>query len=145
MFSPSSYFIHNCFSLELSLRNKKMEKMEEKITKRKKGLNLASYTGSIAEVENKPGIQNLTKFEESRLSVSVSELFDLKEKEIIEEECTYLAIKNPTSFLIGTDWHGIKVIEERQEVYSARFGDIEDVIYINHLNCYLIYGGPFIY
>ena len=81
-------------------------------------------------------------FEEKDLKITVEQIQDHSELEIIGGCATYIAFKNLTSYAIGTDRSGLKVIKEGAEIYSKRFlssARLDGIIYINSLNCYLLY------
>ena len=62
---------------------------------------------------------------------------------MIGDEETFLAVKNRSSYLIGSSCKGLKIIENQKEIYSEILnladGYIDDIIYANHLNCYLLH------
>ena len=76
------------------------------------------------------------------LRVEMEKLKDHKEAGVIGDSWTYLALKNTSSYLIGTHQKGLKMIEENSEVYSGRLPikdrSLRDVIYIPTENCYLL-------
>ena len=76
------------------------------------------------------------------MEIALEELRSHEEEGVIGGDLTYIYMKNPTSYMIGTDEKGIKVIEEGAEIYSGTLPGEEawlrDIIYISHLNCYLM-------
>ena len=63
---------------------------------------------------------------------------------------SHLAFKTPTSFLIATQKKGLKVIEEEKKLYAGELPSeirrmISVVIFIDHLNCYLLYARGIIF
>ena len=83
--------------------------------------------------------------EDSRLKnieFSLKELNSFKETDIIGSDRTYLALKNTSSYMIGTQSQGIKVIENNSEVYSSKLpvdgAWLCDIIYAKPVNCYLL-------
>ena len=66
---------------------------------------------------------------------------DLQEPDLLK--LSLIGFKNPTSYLIGTTTTGIKLIENKIQTYAADHlpGDPNQfcgIIYISHLNCYLL-------
>ena len=61
---------------------------------------------------------------------------------IIGSFCTISALKNETSYMIGTECNGIKLIERGRQIYSGRLpvydALLTDIIYIKSQNCYLL-------
>ena len=55
---------------------------------------------------------------------------------------TFLALKSPTSYMIGTYRKRIKLIEDNQIIFSEKlsnkFSRLKDIIYIDSLDCYLL-------
>ena len=66
----------------------------------------------------------------------------LHEGGIIGGSHTYLAMKNPTSFLVGTWGAGLKLYENNCKIYSATLPEkehwLKDIIYVKPLNGYII-------
>ena len=63
--------------------------------------------------------------------------------EFIGRVWTFVSFKNPTSFAIGTHFGGLVVTENNVRIYSERFSSqnksLNSIIYIEHLNCYLLH------
>ena len=102
-----------------------------------------------SQAENKPKGHNQSnpglKFDPEHLSVDLERTASLNCPNLIGEEstATLIAFKNPTSFIIGTAKKGMIVIEDSDEKYSARLprdrrGTLRDIVYIDHLDCYLL-------
>ena len=76
------------------------------------------------------------------LRIEVKKLAEHYESGIVGNWSTLSAFKNDTSYAIGTTLSGLKVIEKLNVVYSAIFSEVpralRDIIYIEHLNCYLL-------
>ena len=74
---------------------------------------------------------------------------NLKLPEIIGGSWTFLAIKNPSSFMIGTKSKGLVLIDDNKSVYASklhrRHSWFRDMIYVKSLNCYFIDCGLSLY
>ena len=84
-----------------------------------------------------------THFDENRLSLTVNKLKGFNEEEIcVIGDRSHLAIKDHESYLIGTAGERLRVIEDNQVVYCDAFSEyyapLKDVVYVEHLNCYLL-------
>ena len=81
------------------------------------------------------------EIEDMKLDLEVLKDFD-PVKDLIGGTWTYLAMKSYDSFIIGTKKRGLKVFENGIEVYSEKYvqdnRSLTDLIYIDHLNCYLM-------
>ena len=82
-------------------------------------------------------------FDEQKIRLNL-ELFKNQQKVgIVGGLLSYLSFKNSTSFAIGTYQNGLVVVENGEEIYSAELQqdvkDMNNIIYIEHLDCYLIY------
>ena len=108
----------------------------DKQTKRTKSANTDS------EAENHNQSQTFPKFERTLLKVDVEIIKDHHDPGVIGGSWTFIALKNPTSYLIATSWLGLKLYENGDHIYSDCFpgnwGELYDIIYIEHLNCYLL-------
>ena len=54
---------------------------------------------------------------------------------------TFIAFKNPTSYAIGSSYSPLQVLEEALVIYKKRSRgkcELLDMIYIDHLDCYLL-------
>ena len=82
------------------------------------------------------------KFDQDNFNAVIEELKDHSQLGLIGGQGTLSAFKNRTSYAIGTDSKGLEVIEDSLEVYSARLPDtqklLRDLIYIEHLDCYIL-------
>ena len=106
-------------------------------------------------IQQKTGVPNVwqvdkaEKEEKLTLSVSVELLRNHVENGIIGGYTSLLALKSPSSYLIGSDYTGIKLIEDGVEIYSARLpfehASLNDLVYIEHLNFYLLHYNKKIY
>ena len=77
------------------------------------------------------------------MKLAVEQVEDYQEEGLIGGEFwTHLALKNKTSFMIGTYTKGLKLIENGKPLYSGKLpfggGWLGDIIYIEHLDCYFI-------
>ena len=104
---------------------------------------------------------NHLEFRHQDLKINIKKLKCHKEGITIEGDCTLAAFKNPTSYAIGTTKGGLKVIENSIEIYSGvltfeyndsgifsdmpfsryykGYGEeLQDIVYIDHLDCYLL-------
>ena len=92
--------------------------------------------------EDRPTAGHCMRFKEENLRIEVQQVRDMSEAEIIGGNTTLLAMKNPTSFLIGTSTKGLKLIEQGAQIYSARFpghpGALTEIVYIDSLDSYLL-------
>ena len=76
------------------------------------------------------------------LTIEVEELRFHDDDDIIGEGETFLALKSPTSYMIGTNDKGIELIEDDELLFSDEFpveeGSLKDVIYVASENFYLL-------
>ena len=80
-----------------------------------------------------------TKFEDKDLQVVLEEVSDHFEYTRIGGDDTFIALKNESSYAIGTSRKGLKVINDTNLIYSTKnIGWLEDLIYIDHLDRYLM-------
>ena len=74
--------------------------------------------------------------------VAVDLVRDCQEEGLIGTFGTVVALKNQSSFLIGTYTKGLKLYESGVQVYSGAFplkyGPLRDMVFIPPLNCYFI-------
>ena len=88
-------------------------------------------------------------FDQDDINLSIRRINYGDRPEFIRGLWTFFACKNPTSFAIGTDDHGLLVIENLVKIYSQRFaGDenrLKSIIYIDNLDCYLLHCNNRIY
>ena len=86
---------------------------------------------------------NPTRNELKEAVVTVEKLKRHKDHGIVGLDITLLALKNTSSYMIGTWSNGFKVIEYDSEVYSGKLpvlgGSLNDIIYVESLDCYLMY------
>ena len=58
---------------------------------------------------------------------------------------SYMVIKNQTSYAIATTDKGMKVVDKNREIFSGRLPSyptrLSDLVYIDHLDCYLLNSG----
>ena len=94
------------------------------------------------------GAEQDRKFKQDDLEVTLEEMADLSGPHI-GLNYSFLALKNSTSYAIGTFCKGLKVMEQNQQIYSERFSGSQiylyGLIYIDHLNCYLLCKGSKLY
>ena len=61
---------------------------------------------------------------------------------LIGDNATLIGMKSPTSFLIGTSWNGLLLLEDKANVFSSELPDsaqyIRDIIYTPHLDSYFL-------
>ena len=86
----------------------------------------------------------------SKMRVGLLQQEYQNEKDIIGGNFTHLAIKNTTSYMIGTSKKGIKLIENGKILYSGKLDEdkhknINDIVYAKHLDCYILLHGHKIY
>ena len=99
----------------------------------------------VLEVERKKEaqIEERIKKKIKNLKLEVQELNAHKEWGVIGDDWTYLALKNPTSYLIGTRRKGLKIIEDNSLIYKGKlpgqYTKLVEAIYIEPLNTYLLY------
>ena len=76
------------------------------------------------------------------MTISVETVKELKGDGFVGEDWTYLALKDESSFMIGTHHEGFKVVEKDNVLYSGKLpvGNVwlGDIIYVKPLNCYFI-------
>ena len=77
-----------------------------------------------------------------RLAVVVEEVNNFSERDVIGGRSTHIALKNPKSYLIGTEERGLKVIERDAQVFSGKLHENDrflcDVVYCPAMNCYFL-------
>ena len=92
------------------------------------------------ETENGHQQEKGSEFKEEDLKVVVEEL--RHHSGVVGSSKTFIAFKNETSYAIGTFRAGLKVVEVDNEVYSEYFSEdqarLDDIVYIHHLDCYLL-------
>ena len=82
-------------------------------------------------------------FDEDRVNIEVSE--HLRNEAIFSEYGTFLAVKNPTSFLIAQRRWGFKLVEDSALIFSADHPEenpivfYSQILYIEGLDYYLIF------
>ena len=90
-----------------------------------------------------------SQFDETSARIVVKYLMVYQEARIIGGRDTYLAVKNPRSFMIGTSSYGFKVIENLKEIHKSQFigfyGVLSDMVYVDYPNCYFLLLGNKIY
>ena len=83
------------------------------------------------------------------LELSIDMIKDCSEKGVVGGGMTYLALKNQTSYLIGTSERGLKVIERDNQVFSGKLPednlDIIDLVYVPSINSYLFCSWTMLY
>ena len=90
-------------------------------------------------------VEHDCKFEEDDIEVVLEEIDD-HYMSLIGGNLTFMGIKNQASNAVATVYLGLKVMENSREIYLGNlpFGPkwLSDLVYINHLNFYLLeYGG----
>ena len=105
-------------------------------------------TSSLEKSEQKnPSLQRESIGDQ--ISIEVEKINKSLSEEIIGGNWTYLAVKNSTSYMIGTERKGLQIIDDSEEVYSASITDVEgallELVYINHMNCYLMHNNLKLY
>ena len=77
-----------------------------------------------------------------RLQVRVEFIADHKEPGIIGDTVSHIALKNSSSYLIGTTRSGIRLFETNKEIFcdrlSPRGTKLYDMIYVKDLNAYFL-------
>ena len=105
------------------------------LTSRVENLN-RSYQNSCREVINE-------------VTFVVDEVKNERQQGIIGGLWTFLAMKNHSSYLIGTKERGIKLIENHHLLYFGRLPSekkwLSDMIYVPHTDCYLVYHNQLIF
>ena len=114
---------------------------------RKEGVGESNQAVDQQQEEVTEGVQgansDLIRKQIDGLEVSVDKLKDFYKNFVIGMEWTYIALKNPNSFLIGTSSFKFKVIEDDTEVYCGVLPKYENficgIIYLPEpFNYYLI-------
>ena len=74
------------------------------------------------------------------VKVKVERIRDHREAGIIGGAWSFVALKSPTSYLIGSNLKGIKLIENRAEFFSSRLEKqfLKDICYIKRSNFYVL-------
>ena len=80
--------------------------------------------GSIGSKNELPS-QDQVKFEEKDLEIKVKVVSHQSESGMIGIGWTYIAMKNASSFLIGTDKKGIKLIENGKKLFLTSLAPIK--------------------
>ena len=107
-------------------------------------LSLIKGLQSQLDVLHQDHLRLRDRFKINQLGIDIREVANHRDGDgLIGLYITLLAFKNKRSCMIVTTKNGIKVIEDDQEVYLAYLPQHEraylrDVIYIKHLNCYLL-------
>ena len=88
----------------------------------------------------KPGPQE--QDQSKKQEVVVEQYRSHQEEGIIGGFLTYIALKSPSSYMIGTWGQGLKIIENEAQIYSEQlpniYASLADMIYIKPLDCYLL-------
>ena len=88
-------------------------------------------------------------FKEENISLVVEKVENHKTQGIIGGSFTHFAVKNATSYMIGTSRHGFKVIENGSVIHLGRLPgrdqQLADIVYADHLDCYFLYHNYKIY
>ena len=107
--------------------------------------NRSQLGDGVTDTKNKPPLKSILQEEKGGLqdlNQVVDTVEDLKQAYIIGDRSTHIAMKNHDSFLIGTTWKGIKLVEKNIQSFcgtlSGLYRSIKDIIYLPSLNCYLI-------
>ena len=83
------------------------------------------------------------------LKVKVDKLKNLQKSGIIGEGWTYIALKSPESYLIGSSMKGLKLHENSKGLYQAKLkGDgflLNDIIYVKNIDSYFLAWGAGLY
>ena len=86
-----------------------------------------------------------SNFEKENLQIQLEEISDQSGHRIANlsgRVHSLIAFKNETSFAIGTPYQGLTVVEEGRQVFLDRLsrfqGRLEDLVYIDHLHCYIL-------
>ena len=92
--------------------------------------------------EDSSRTRNSNEFNPDQIKLSVKKIKKLKKSGVIGGVFTHLALKNSSSFLIGTDDKGLEVYENNQLICSMSLpeedGTIFDMIYVEGLDFYLL-------
>ena len=89
------------------------------------------------------------KLNKNRVKVRLSEYKDHREEEIIGGKVTYLALKDPSTYMIATYGRGLKVILNNTQIYSAKLPRkvalINQILYAGHLDCFFLQNESHLY
>ena len=115
--------------------------MEEKIYKKK-----FNQTKTLELVETQANQER--DFDAENLQITLEVVKDHMEQGIIGGWSTFMAFKNLTSYAISSYNSGLKVIEDDLEIRSEKLPgkrELDGIIYVENLNCYLLYLNNCIY
>ena len=91
---------------------------------------------NVSKIKTRRENQTIAK----RLSIEVDEVSIHEEIRIIGGATTILCFKNPTTYLISTEFKGLKLIENSREIYSAllpcRSSVKPNIIYDENQDCF---------
>ena len=80
------------------------------------------------------------------MKINIANVMDLKAVDVTGGDYTLVAVKNHTSFLIGTLGKSIKLIERCTTQYSSKTKErLRGVVYVEHLDCYFLSFGSKLY
>ena len=86
------------------------------------------------------------------VSIKMEEVMKFRSQSKNEKKYSSFGIKSPTSFLLGMEGYGLQLLENEQEIFSGELPSpqaaqsiLVDIIYVDHLDCYLIYQDEKIY
>ena len=105
--------------------------MGNKASKRKTYILLDNYS-------HVKGFETGSKWKQVTLTIKKLKSHNRWGGKLIEN---FLAVKNEDSYMIGNTKKGLKLFEDRVEVFARAWTEglkLFDIIYINHQNCYLL-------
>ena len=92
--------------------------------------------------KDESGIQMKENPQREDLQLVLEIVDDLKEDGIIGDQWTQLALKNKSSFVIGTSRRGLILVENGKEIYSGKLPGnsayLGDIVYLPCLNSYIL-------
>ena len=110
-----------------------------------------SYSKTKSSEKGDESKSGTTEFDEKRLEITLETIKDFNPNNIEGEhsDSTLLAVKNPTSFAFASYETGLYIIEQEDLIYSENLRrgvcPLQDLIYIDHLNCYILHYNNKIY
>ena len=78
-----------------------------------------------------------------KFKLEIEEVADEWEEGIIGRDTTFLALKDEGNYLLGTSRKGLKLIQNKKEVYSRKLpqssrGPLRDLVYASVTDCYFL-------
>ena len=93
------------------------------------------------ENQEQGGQQSKKRLKLENLKLTIEKLHDCKKEDVIGRNYTRVALKDPNSFLIGTESKSIVLTKNGEEVYSGKlpgYGYLEGILYDPLLDCYFL-------